>query len=69
MYIYSYIYTVCCAHSMHALCAAVYHPHKMPEFWVALLTSLRTYLISTTVVELTDCRTDPSGVRHRDRPT
>ena len=59
----------CAAHTVCTLCVLLYTPPKFPEFWVALLTSLRTYLISTTVVELTDCRTDPSGVRHRDRPT
>ena len=31
-YVYSYIYTVCCAHRMHALCAAVYPPQNSLNF-------------------------------------
>ena len=46
-YAYSYIYTVCCAHTVCTLARSVcccIPPQKFPEFWVALLTSLRTYL-------------------------
>ena len=35
----------CAAHTVCTLCVLLYTPpKKFPEFWVALLTSLRTYL-------------------------
>ena len=45
----------CAAHTVCTLCVLLYTPpQKFPEFWVALLTSLRTYYLT----DLYDGRSD-----------
>ena len=42
---YVAISILCAAHTVCTLCVLLYTPPKFPEFWVALLTSLRTYYL------------------------